>query len=85
MTCSMRPGSRPKRRIALGDDPYAAAADSWAAGQPELDELDDDEAAARRLYDLALEFQERSQRTEARLLEEFERPRRRLRPCSATW
>jgi hypothetical protein len=32
------------------------------------DELD----AARRLYDLALTFQERSQRTEARLLEQFE-------------
>jgi hypothetical protein len=33
---------------------------------------DDDESAARRLYDLALEYQERSQRNEARLLEDFE-------------
>ena len=33
---------------------------------------DDDEQAAHRLYDLALEFQERSQRSEARLLEQFE-------------
>ena len=33
---------------------------------------DDDESAARRLYDLALEYQERSQRSEARLLDEFE-------------
>ena len=48
-------------------DPYAAAADEWAATQPEPVELDDDEAAAQRLYDLALEFQERSQRSEARL------------------
>ena len=32
----------------------------------------DDETAARRLYDLALEYQERSQRSEARLLDEFE-------------
>jgi len=58
--------------VSLGEDPYAAAADSWAAGQePSLD-LADDEAAARRLYDLALEFQERSQTNEARLLEQFE-------------
>ncbi|HET7031386.1 MAG TPA: hypothetical protein VFI34_12805 [Candidatus Limnocylindrales bacterium] len=53
-------------------DPYAAAADEWAATQPEAVQLDDDEAAAQRLYDLALEFQERSQRSEARLLEQFE-------------
>jgi hypothetical protein len=53
-------------------DPYAAAADEWAATQPEAVELDDDEAAAQRLYDLALEYQERSQRSESRLLEQFE-------------
>ena len=53
-------------------DPYAAAADEWAATQPETVEVDDDELAAQRLYDLALEFQERSQRSEARLLEQFE-------------
>jgi hypothetical protein len=53
-------------------DPYAAAADVWAATQPEAVELDDDEAAAQRLYDLALEYQERSQRSESRLLEQFE-------------
>jgi hypothetical protein len=53
-------------------DPYAAAADEWAATQPEPIALDDDEAAAQRLYDLALEFQERSQRSESRLLEQFE-------------
>jgi hypothetical protein len=53
-------------------DPYAAAADEWAATQPEVAEVDDDDLAAQRLYDLALEFQERSQRSEARLLEQFE-------------
>ena len=53
-------------------DPYAAAADEWAATQPEAVDVDDDELAAQRLYDLALEFQERSQRSEARLLEQFE-------------
>jgi hypothetical protein len=55
-----------------GHDPYAAAADEWAATQPEPVQVDDDELAAQRLYDLALEFQERSQRSEARLLEQFE-------------
>ena len=60
-----------------GEDPYAAAADRWAAVQPaDLTEPDEDdgseEAAARRLYDLALDFQERSQVTEARLLSQFE-------------
>ena len=65
-------GISPEETIALGEDPYAAAADSWAAGQDESPVLEDDEAAARRLYDLALEYQERSQRSESRLLDEFE-------------
>ena len=65
-------GISPEETITLGEDPYAAAADSWAAGQGEAPALEDDEAAARRLYDLALEYQERSQRSESRLLDEFE-------------
>jgi hypothetical protein len=65
-------GISPEESITLGEDPYAAAADSWAAGQPETVIPSDDESAARRLYDLALEYQERSQRSESRLLEEFE-------------
>ena len=65
-------GIAPEETIAFGEDPYAAAADSWAAGQPISLSEDDDESAARRLYDLALEYQERSQRNEARLLEDFE-------------
>ena len=56
----------------VGEDPYAAAADDWAATQPMPLDADDDELAAQRLYDLALEFQERSQRSESRLLEQFE-------------
>lgn len=64
-------GISPEETIALGDDPYAGAADSWAAGQPGT-VPDDEESAARRLYDLALEYQERSQRSESRLLSEFE-------------
>jgi len=55
-----------------GADPYAAAADQWAAGQPEVLEADTPEEAAASLYELALDFQERSQRSEAGLLEQFE-------------
>ena len=65
-------GISPEETITLGEDPYAAAADSWASTHPAEAALEDDEAAARRLHDLALEFQERSQRSEARLLDEFE-------------
>ncbi len=53
------------------DDAYAAAADQWAAGTEAGPEPDDDESAAQRLYDLALTFQERSQRSEASLLDDF--------------
>ncbi len=55
-----------------GEDAYAGAADSWAAGQPPLLEADDEESAALALYNLALDFQERSQHNEARLLDQFE-------------
>ena len=65
-------GIAPEETIMLGEDPYVGAADSWAAGQPLSLDTDDEEAAARRLYDLALEYQERSQRSEALLLDEFE-------------
>ena len=58
--------------ISTGPDPYAAAADEWAATQPIPLDAEDDELAAQRLYDLALEFQQRSQRSESRLLEQFE-------------
>jgi hypothetical protein len=65
-------GISPEETVSLGEDPYAAAADSWAAGQSAPIDQEDDEAAARRLYDLSLEYQERSQRSESQLLEEFE-------------
>ncbi len=54
-----------------GDDPYIGAADDWAAQQDESAPADPAEAA-RRLYDLALTFQSRSQLSEARLVEQFE-------------
>ena len=65
-------GISPDEGVSLSEDPYAAAADSWASTQPASLSEDDDESAARRLYDLALEYQERSQRSESRLLDEFE-------------
>ena len=71
-TCSRPPGSPRTRRSATPVDPYAEAADDWAAAQDETGEPDDTTDAARRLYDLALTFQERSQVSEARLIEQFE-------------
>ena len=53
------------------EDPYAAAADSWAAAQIDSTPPTSEEDAAHRLYDLALSFQDRSQRAEARLFEQF--------------
>ncbi len=55
-----------------GADPYAGAADRWAAAQPEVPVVDDESSAATALYELALDFQERSQRSEAGLIEQFE-------------
>ena len=55
-----------------GADPYAGAADQWAAGQPEVPEVDDADSAAVALYELALDFQDRSQRTEAGLIAAYE-------------
>ena len=66
-------GISPDEGVSLSEDPYAAAADSWAAGQPISLSEDDDESAARRLYDLSLEYQERSQRSEGRLGSEGQR------------
>src|SRR3954452_14980143 len=57
---------------ALADEGYAGAADQWARRQETQGEPANTEDAARRVYDLALTFQERSQHTEARLLEQFE-------------
>jgi hypothetical protein len=57
---------------ATAPDPYAGAADRWAAGQPEVPEATDEKSAAAALYELALDFQERSQRAEAGLLLQFE-------------
>ncbi len=54
------------------DAGYAAAADQWAKRQAVDGPPVDAEDAARRLYDLALTFQERSQHSEARLIEQFE-------------
>lgn len=71
-------GVAPEETFPVEGGLYAEAADEWAATQiGELD-ADDDETAARRLYDLALAFQERSQVSESRLLEQFEEAANRL-------
>ena len=63
----------PEETVALGaENPYAAAADDWAAAHEFEEAPETEEEAAERLYDLALAFQERSQQTEAQLLEQFE-------------
>ncbi|HEX5828243.1 MAG TPA: hypothetical protein VFY23_12020 [Candidatus Limnocylindrales bacterium] len=59
--------------LGVGDEAaYAGAAEAWAAGQPPTLEADDEEGAALALYNLALDFQERSQQNEASLIEQFE-------------
>ena len=64
-------GISPSETVGSPADPYAEAADEWAAAQTEGTPVDAADAA-RRLYDLSLTYQERSQATEARLLEQFE-------------
>ena len=57
----------------VAEGAYAEAADAWAATNVEDQEPPSTaEEAATRLYDLALAFQERSQDTEAELIEQFE-------------
>jgi len=66
-------GISPEETFGLGAEAaYAGAADDWAAGQPVVAEASDDESAALAMYNLALDFQERSQASEARLIEQFE-------------
>jgi hypothetical protein len=62
-------GISPEETV-VQEDAYAAAADEWAAQQ--TGPVDDAEAAAHRLYDLALTYQERSQVSEAALIDQFE-------------
>ena len=64
-------GISPEETITL-DDGYAAAADEWAATQGDVEAATGPEGAAHRLYDLSLTFQERSQVSEANLIEQFE-------------
>ena len=73
-------GIAPEETVGVGiggsdkgaDAAYAEAADEWAARVDVEGEPADAGEAARRLYDLALTFQERSQHSEARLIEQFE-------------
>jgi len=67
-------GISPEETFGLGgvDEGYAAAADTWAAGRAPVLDADDEESAALALYNLALDYQEKSQSNEAALLEQFE-------------
>jgi len=66
-------GIPPEETFGLGEAAaYAGAADEWAAGQVVVADADDDESAALAMYNLALDFQERSQANEARLIDQFE-------------
>src|SRR4051812_29558977 len=56
----------------VAEEGYAHAADDWASRQEAKGQPKDADEAASSLYDLALTFQERSQHTEARLIEQFE-------------
>jgi hypothetical protein len=71
-------GVSPEETVPLDAEAYAGAADAWAEAQEEVGEPENELDAARRLYDLALSFQERSQRSEARLIEQFEETSARL-------
>lgn len=66
-------GISPEETIGLGDDAgYVGAAEQWAAGRAPMLEADDEESAALALYNLALDFQDRSQQVEAGLIDQFE-------------
>jgi hypothetical protein len=66
-------GISPEETVGLDADAgYVGAAEQWAAGRPPVLEADDDESAALALYNLALDFQDRSQQSEANLLDQFE-------------
>ena len=72
-------GIPPVETFGLGEDAaYASAADEWAAGQVPVAEAADEESAAVAMYNLALDFQERSQASEARLIDQFEEAAARL-------
>ena len=71
-------GIAPDETVVEGENPYAAAADTWAARRDQEAEPEDEEEAAERLYDLALTYQERSQESEAELISSFEAEARRL-------
>jgi hypothetical protein len=64
----------PSETVSLGgENPYAAAADDWAAAGRVYEEApENEEEAAERLYDLARTFQERIVQKDALLIEQFE-------------
>ncbi len=66
-------GIAPEETVGIDADAgYVGAAEQWAAGRPPVLEAEDEESAALALYNLALDFQDRSQLSEANLIDQFE-------------
>ena len=66
------PEAEPESDVLADADGYRGAADSWAAGQPDVPTADDESTAASALYNLALDYQDRSQTAESGLIEGFQ-------------
>ncbi len=61
-------GISPEETVGIeADAGYVGAAEQWAAGRGPVLDADDEESAALALYNLALDFQDRSQQNEASL------------------
>ena len=66
-------GISPEETVGIeADAGYVGAAEQWAAGRGPVLDADDEESAALALYNLALDFQDRSQQNEASLIDQFE-------------
>jgi hypothetical protein len=66
-------GISPEETVAIDADAgYVGAAEQWAAGRAPVLDADDEESAALALFNLALDFQERSQQSESSLIDQFE-------------
>ena len=66
-------GISPEETVGIeADAGYVGAAEQWAAGRGPVLDADAEESAALALYNLALDFQDRSQQNEASLIDQFE-------------
>ena len=77
-SCWRPPASRPRRRSPGRGRRVRRCRRRVGRGQVLVAEADDEESAALAMYNLALDFQERSQASEARLIDQFEEAASRL-------